>query len=55
MTATIIGTKLALEREREIARRTARLRAPELAEAMPAITLLGGVLLALAIGAPTGP
>jgi hypothetical protein len=54
MTATIIGSKLALEREREIAR-TARLRAPELAEAMPAITLIGGVLLALAIGAPTGP
>jgi hypothetical protein len=52
MTATIIGTKLALEREREIARRTARLRAPE---AMPAITMIGGVLLALAIGAPTGP
>jgi hypothetical protein len=55
MTATIIGSKLALEREREIARRAARLRAPELAEAMPAFTMIGGVLLALAIGAPTGP
>ena len=52
---TTVGSGLlAIEREREIAR-TARVRAPELAEAMPAITLLGGVLLALAIGAPTGP
>jgi hypothetical protein len=50
-----LARELALEREREIVRRTARLRAPELAEAMPAISLVGGVLLALAIGAPTGP
>jgi hypothetical protein len=57
--ATLIGSglarELALEREREIARRTARLRAPALAEAMPAVSLISGVLLALAIGAPTGP
>ena len=54
MTNSTLTSELALEREREIARRTARLRAP-VAEAMPAITLIGGVLLALAIGAPTGP
>ncbi len=51
----MIGSGLALEREREIALRTARLRAPQLAEAMPAVSLIAGVLLALAIGAPSGP
>jgi hypothetical protein len=50
-----LARELALEREREIARRVARRRAPQLAEAMPAISLIGGVLLALAIGAPTSP
>jgi hypothetical protein len=50
-----LARELVLEREREIARRTARLRAPVLAEAMPAVSLVAGVLFALAIGAPTGP
>jgi hypothetical protein len=51
-----LARELTLQREQEIARRAARLRAPGLlAEAMPAVTVVGGVLLALAIGAPTGP
>ena len=50
-----LAREQALEREREIARRAARRRAPALAEVMPAISLIGGVVLALAIGAPTGP
>jgi hypothetical protein len=53
-----LARELTLQSEQEIARRAARLRAPApglLADAMPAVSLVAGVLLALAIGAPTGP
>jgi hypothetical protein len=53
-----LARELAQQREQEIARRAARLRAPDprlLAEAMPAVSLIAGVLLAVAIGAPTSP
>jgi hypothetical protein len=48
-----IARELAREREDEIARRARE--AHLLADAMPAVTLIGGVVLALAIGMPTGP
>ena len=48
-----IARELARQREREIARRAGE--AGRLADAVPAVTLIGGVLLAVAIGAPTGP
>jgi hypothetical protein len=48
-----IARELVRQREAEIARRAGE--AHLLVDAMPAVTLIGGVLLALAIGAPTGP
>jgi hypothetical protein len=50
-----LARELAHQRERELARGSARPRRKGLGEAMPAIGLAAGVLLALAIGAPTGP
>ena len=50
-----VARELARQRERDLARRAARPRLEGLAEAMPAISLVAGVLLAAAIGAPTGP
>jgi hypothetical protein len=50
-----LARELAQQREREIARHAARPRLEGLAEAMPAVSLAAGVLLAVAIGAPTGP
>ena len=60
MTHATIGLRreLAREREQDLERRAARRRLPSgdlVADAMPAISFVAGVVLALAIGAPTGP
>ena len=48
-----IARELARQRDEEIARRAGEARL--IADAVPAVSLVGGVLLALAIGAPIGP
>jgi hypothetical protein len=50
-----LARELALQHEHEIARRAARPRVDVVADAMPTVSLVAGVLLALAIGAPAGP
>ena len=55
---TGLRRELAQEREQELERRAARRRLPSgelVADALPAFGLFAGVVLALAIGAPTGP
>jgi hypothetical protein len=53
-----IARELARQRELSIARETARPRlphAPLAAELLPTVSVVVGVLLALALGAPLGP
>jgi hypothetical protein len=53
-----VARELTRQREREIADRATRPRLQQtatLADALPAVSVVAGVLLALALGAPTAP
>jgi hypothetical protein len=50
-----VARELARQRELSTAREAERPRAPLAAELLPSVTVVLGVLLALALGAPTGP